>query len=318
MAIQGYLYTYFKNVKYGKDDQRIYFAISEDGFHFREINQNKPMIESNMGTKAVRDPHIFKSEIDDYYYILATDLDTNTNRWKEFKTKGSKDIFVAKSKDLIHWDCEMVKVCDDSIGCVWAPKVCFDEKKKEYVMYFSGGDPKTGDMSVYYVTTKDFKLLSEPKVLIGKYLNTQKKKYAYSILPFSPKYITFIDSTTIQIDGEYYRFTKNESCKIIQEEHSTDICDHFEMINDCVAGEIGVEGPGVYKIIDQDLYVLMMDGYIKPNKGVGYFPLVATKEEVKKGIFKRLNKNEYAYPLKSRHGSIIAIDEEDFKRLKDL
>lgn len=318
MALKGYLYTYFKNVKYGQDDQRIYFAISEDGFHFREINNNKPIIISDMGTKALRDPHIFKSEIDGYYYILATDLDVNTNRWKQFKTKGSKSIFVAKSTDLINWNSELVKVCDDSIGCVWAPKVCFDDKKVEYVMYFSGGEPNTGDMKVYYVTTKDFKSFTEPKILIDKYENTNKKKYAYSILPFSPKYITHIDSTTIQIDGEYYRFTKNETCKIIQEEHSKDICNNFEMITDCVAGEIGVEGPGIYKIINQDIYVLMMDGYIKPNKGVGYFPLVATKDEIKKGIFRRLDKSEYSYPLKSRHGSIIAIDEENFNRLKNL
>ena len=171
-------------------------------------------------------------------------------------------------------------------------------------------------MKVYYVTTKGFDSFSEPRILIDKYLNGQKKKYAYSILPFSSKYITHIDSTTIQIDDEYYRFTKNETCKMIQEEHSKDICDHFEMITDCVAGQIGVEGPGIYKIIDQDIYVLMMDGYIKPNKGVGYFPLIATKNEIKKGIFRRLNMNEYSYPLRSRHGSIIAIDEEDFNRLK--
>lgn len=318
MALHGYLYTYFKNIKYGQDDQRVYFAISEDGFHFHEINNNKPMIVSDKGTKALRDPHIFKNEIDDYYYILSTDLDVNTNRWKEFKTKGSKSIFVSKSKDLINWDNELIKVCDDSIGCVWAPKVCFDDSEKEYVVYFSGGEIKTGDMKVYYVRTKDFKSFSEPKILIDKYLNTKKKKYAYSILPFSPKFITHIDSTTIQIDDEYYRFTKNEACKIIQEEHSKNICDNFEIITNCVAGEIGVEGPGVYKIIDQNIYVLMMDGYIKPNKGVGYFPLIATKDGIKRGIFKRLSKEEYSYPPKSRHGSIIAIGEEDFNRLKNL
>ncbi len=35
---------------------------------------------------------------------------------------------------------------------------------------------------------------------------------------------------------------------------------------------------------DSDTYILMMDGYIKPNKGVGYFPLAATTEGLKKGV----------------------------------
>ncbi|MBR2067312.1 MAG: hypothetical protein IJ875_03520 [Solobacterium sp.] len=125
MALQGYLYTYFKNIKYGQDDQRIYFAISEDGFHFNEINNHKPMIVSDRGTKALRDPHVFKNEIDGYYYILATDLDVNTNRWKQFKTNGSKDIFVARSKDLINWETEMARVCDESINSARVPRLTY-------------------------------------------------------------------------------------------------------------------------------------------------------------------------------------------------
>ncbi|MBR3643484.1 MAG: glycoside hydrolase family 43 protein, partial [Parasporobacterium sp.] len=314
----GYLYVYFKKLKLTRDDQRIYFALSRDGLHFQEINQGRPVLVSDMGTKGLRDPHIFKSRIDGKYYLLATDLDCNSNKWKDFSTKGSKDIFVAESENLIHWKSEMVNVCGSDIGCVWAPKVCFDEEKQQYVLFFSGSEPERVCMKVYYTVTTDFKSFSKPGILIDKYENKEKKKYRYSPWPFAPKYITHIDSTTIYVDGIYYRFTKNESLKIIQEEYSKSICSGFKLITDCVAGEAGVEGPGVYKLFDSDTYVLMMDGYIKPNTGVGYFPLTASTEELKQGKFHRLQSGEYAFPSCCKHGSIITIDEEAYNNLKKM
>ncbi len=319
MTDSAYLYTYFKSRGNWQDDQRVFFAVSRDGLHFREINGHKPLIESDLGTKGLRDPHIFRSRIDRRFCLLATDLDASSQKWKEFSVNGSRSILVARSDDLVHWEKELVPVCGDEIGCVWAPKVCFDEKEDRYIMYFSGSGTTEVSMRVFYTTTKDFKTFTKPEILIDKYPNTEKKHYPYGLIYRKPqKYITHIDSTTIEVDGEFYRFTKNEALKIIEEEHSSGILSDYEIVTDCVAGEMGVEGPGIYKLLDSDTYILMMDGYIRPNKGVGYFPLAATTEELKKGAFRRLRKDEYEFPERCKHGSVTTITEEEYRRLEAL
>lgn len=315
MEYYGYLYAYFRWLKPGKDLQQIYFALSRDGLHYSALNGNEPVLESVMGTKAVRDPHIIRSRADGQFYILATDLDTRENRWNDYIMNGSKYIAVWQSPDLIHWEKQkMVNLVDDSIGCVWAPKVCYDEQQKDYVVFFSGSEAGTKNLKIFYCRTRDFYTYTKPQVLMDKKENVKKEKYWR--FGFAPKWISFIDSTTVPVGDHFYRFTKNETLKVIQCEKSDRLLDGYTLVQSAVAGERGVEGPCVYKLFDQDKWVLLADGHRGPNSGVGYFPLTASTQELEQGNFTRLSADKFSLPQGCKHGSVIPVTRQEYERLE--
>ena len=56
----AYLFTYFTGNE--KDQEQIRFAISIDGYNYRSLNNNKPIVNSVeiSETGGVRDPHILR------------------------------------------------------------------------------------------------------------------------------------------------------------------------------------------------------------------------------------------------------------------
>lgn len=317
MEYYGYLYAYFRIIRTGKDLQQVYFAVSKDGLHFTALNNNQPILISQMGTRAVRDPHIFRSEIDGKFYLLATDLDVNQNKWREYIMHGSKHIMVWTSEDLVHWsEQRMTQLADENIGCAWAPKVCYDEKTGDYAVFFSGSEAGTTTLKVFYSRTKDFASFSKPQVLIDKKENSEKLKSIW-FLP-APKWVSFIDSTTVRIGDSFYRFTKNENTRTVQMEKSNALTEGYSLVQPVVAGEKGVEGPCIYKLFDQDRWVLLLDGHFGPNKGVGYFPLTATSAQLEAGEFFRLSPEEYSLPEGCKHGSVIPITKSEYERLVEV
>ncbi|MCM1086737.1 MAG: glycoside hydrolase family 43 protein [Muribaculaceae bacterium] len=311
----GYVYAYFRWRGVAKDMQYIYLALSRDGLHFTPLNCNEPILIPDKGTKAARDPHLIRSRIDGKYYIIATDLDVNQNKWREYKLHGSKSVHVWESTDMVHWSEDSLRqVIDDSLGCIWAPKVCFDEEKEDYVMAFSAAAAGETDMSVYYTRTKDFRNFTKAKILVSKKLNLEKQKWAWFVPP--KKYCSFIDSTTVKVGDTYYRFTKNDTLHTIMCEKSASIVEGYSLVKEIVAGEHGVEGPCVYKLNQSENYILLMDGYASPNAGVGYFPLISSTENMILADFYRLPPQEYYLPEGCKHGSVLPVTKDEYERLE--
>ncbi|MCM1039364.1 MAG: glycoside hydrolase family 43 protein [Ruminococcus sp.] len=316
MEYYGYVYAYFRWRGVAKDMQYVYLALSRDGLHFTPLKNNEPILVPDKGTKAARDPHIIHSRIDGKYYIIATDLDVNQNRWRDYKLRGSKSVHVWESEDLVHWSEDNLRqVIDDSLGCIWAPKVCFDEEKGDYVMAFSAAAAGEMDMSVYYTRTEDFKHFTEAKILVSKERNWKKQKWAWFVP--AKKNCSFIDSTTVKVGDIYYRFTKNDTLHTIQCEKSSLIIGGYSLVREIVAGEHGVEGPCVYKLNDSENYVLLMDGYASPNAGVGYFPLITSAKGMASADFRRLSPQEYCLPEGCKHGSVMPVSREEYERLEN-
>ena len=316
MDYYGYVYTYFRWRGVAKDMQYIYLALSTDGLHFTPLNNNEPILKSSMGTLAVRDPQLIRSEIDGCFYLIATDLDVNKNQWKKYKTRGSKCICMWKSTDMIHWSKQYhPQVIDDDLGCIWAPKVCYDEDEKDYVMAFSTQPTGSKDMCIYYTRTKDFEHFTKPAVLVPNRPNIKKEKWSW-YAPLHKNY-SFIDSTTVKVDDKFYRYTKNEFIHTVQLESSDNIISGFSLVKETVANEHGVEGPCIYKLNDSDNYIMLLDGFCAPNAGVGYFPLITDKEGIKNGTFRRLTPDEFSLPEGCKHGGILAITENEYRALEN-
>ncbi len=65
-----YLFCYFTGNS--PEEERVCFAISDDGYRFYKLHNGKPMIEQTFGTGCARDPFVFKANVK--YYVIAIDM----------------------------------------------------------------------------------------------------------------------------------------------------------------------------------------------------------------------------------------------------
>jgi len=316
-----YLYAYFSGVSNTTYCQQTYFAISDDGLNWQDLNYNRPVLTSNLGTGGLRDHYLIRSPEGDKFYLLATDLDASSGNWAKFATAGSKDIIVWESDDLVNWsEPRAITIADENTGCMWAPEAIYDEITGEYIVYWSGHDLNVNSDSygrkvVYYVKTRDF------------YTFTKQKKYVYPIDSDGSNGTSrsFIDTTMIKgDDGKYYRVTKYEDVSPTQV--FVDVGDYplgtFRRLPSNLNENVflGVEGPGWFKFNKDDAeakgykYCLMLDGYNGPNSGVGFFPCVieglnATENE--RLTFTKVT-SDFKMPTGAKHGGILPITEAEY------
>ncbi|MDR2813848.1 MAG: glycoside hydrolase, partial [Prevotellaceae bacterium] len=76
----GYLFAYFKGNRV--EEEAICFAVSRDGYRYRALNNNQPVIDSKAisSTGGVRDPHILRAEDGKTFYMVCTDM-TSSKGW---------------------------------------------------------------------------------------------------------------------------------------------------------------------------------------------------------------------------------------------
>lgn len=298
---EAYIYTYFQGNIYGKgESQHIHLAVSKDGYFWDDLNDNKPVLKAEKGTKGVRDSFLIRSPYGDKFYLIGTDLDANGGDWGAYANNGSKAIRVWESTDLVNWSEErLIDIAPKGAGCMWAPECFYDESTGEYVVYFATGIVGGNGKKIYYVKTRDFYTFTEAKV----FKDVEDG-------------ITFIDTSITKYNGVYYRFTKNENEITILVEKSDKLLGEYSLITTRIANQWGVEGPGIYKINGEEKWCLYMDGYANENAGVGYFPLIAESlEDLEKGNFRRLKDGEFKMPDGAKHGSFVPITMEEYNAL---
>ena len=308
----AYLFAYFKGEGLAQGEQ-IYFAISQDGLHWTDLNEGNPVLTSTLGEKGLRDPFIMRSADGSKFYVIATDLKIYGNgNWTAAQTTGSKSIMVWESNDLIHWsDQRMCQVAPQGAGCTWAPEAIYNEETGEYIVFWSSKIPSSQNVAnndnthrVYYCTTKDFVRFSDTKVWME--LKNQ-----------SGRTISVIDAMAIKVGDTYYRFKKNEateahksgmpsSGKYIIMEKSNSLLGQWTEINSDMSQISGVEGPTCFKMNDEDKWCLFLDDF----GGKGYYPLITS--DLSSGKFTQLSSNQYSLPSVMRHGSVINLTEAEY------
>lgn len=153
-----YLFAYFTGTS--KEGQTIHLAVSEDGYNYTALRNNEPVIIPSKGVGNVRDPYIWYNEQDNYYYILATDLDF-TDGGGDY-SNNSQSFIIWRSKDLVNWYDEtfidvskMGHLIGDTrnMSAVWAPQVLWDGSA--YVVYFTLACNATSWFDIVYLKTTD-------------------------------------------------------------------------------------------------------------------------------------------------------------------
>ena len=125
---------------------------------------------------------------------------------------------------------------------------------------------------------------------------------------------TNVIDTDIVRDGEYYyRFSKDETNKVIILERSKELVsqNYEEVFSETLSKLDGVEGPEAYYLEEQKKWCLIVDQY---RVNGGYLPLFC--KDLSTGIFEIADKSEYNLgPRKKRHGGILKISEESMEKM---
>ena len=300
----GYLFAYFEGS--GNQQEHLRFAISEDAKNWYALNDNQPVIASDSISTSggIRDPHILRGE-DGCYYIVATDMNTVKNGWKD-----NPGIVLMKSKDLVNWTHSKIVLKEDykehfsDAYWVWAPQTIYDKKAKKYMIYFTlqrTGDGRKSLVTYYAYANKDFTgFESEPKVL------------------FNAKY-GCIDNDIIERNGVYHMFykgnIKNAEGKEIQNGIQQATAknlkgpwkEDFKFIDAYADSKTGVEGSGVFKLNDKNEYVLMYDLY-----GSGRYEY-QTSKDLNTFSTKPESFRKDFFP---RHGTVCSVTKDEMERLQ--
>ena len=319
----GYLFVHFTGNEAAASHEQTYFSISTDGLHWTDLNDNQPVLTSTIGESGLRDHYIARSPEGDRYFMIATDLSIyhNAGNWAGAGSDGSHGIVVWESDDLVHWSEPWIaEIAPENAGCTWAPEFIYDEITGEYVVYWSATTIELNENeeitqeyenhAIYYAKTRDFRTFTEPVLYHAGGNDSNGVR------------IKVIDSTMIEDDGKYYRYTKNESRGIIEIDVADSVLGTFTPIESTTLSTTlpdqqgAVEGPIIFKLNEKDAegndqWCLMVDRFAR---GQGYYPLITT--DLASGEFTLLNDGDFTMPSKYRHGYVMPITAAEYDALQ--
>ncbi|WP_090884761.1 glycoside hydrolase family 43 protein [Pedobacter rhizosphaerae] len=289
---KGYLFAYFKGNS--TIDEAVCFAISTDGYNYRALNNNHPVIDSKIisSTGGVRDPHILRGEDAKTFYMVLTDM-TSVKGWD-----SNRAMVLLKSDDLVNWKHKVINIQEryegqQNLKRVWAPQTIYDPAKQKYMVYWSMQHGDGPDIIYYAYANSEFNdFESEPQVLYRPKNNK-----------------SCIDGDIINKNGLFYLFYKTEG-------HGNGI--RLAITDSLTSGRWieqpgykqqttdAVEGSGVFKLNNSDEYILMYDVY-----GKGKYQFCQSCDLDK---FKVID-HEVSMDFHPRHGTIIPISLKELKAL---
>ncbi len=290
----AYLFTYFTGNHISEEAVR--FAVSTDGYTYWALNNNEPVMDSNVisSTGGVRDPHILRCEDGKTFYMVVTDM-VSDNGWD-----SNRALVLLKSTDLVNWSHSVVNMQkrykgQEKLRRVWAPQTVFDPGAGKYMVYWSMQYTGGADVIYYAYANESFTDFEDvPKVL------------------FLPQNRTScIDGEIVLKDGIFHLFYKTEgngngikvaTTSSLTSGQWTEDPDYKQQTKDAV------EGAGVFKLIGQDTYILMYDVYMR-----GKYQFTETTDLTN---FKVTDK-EVKMNFHPRHGTVIPITRDELLRVTD-
>jgi len=289
---EAYLFSYF--IGNGPGEESIRFAVSEDGYNYRALNGNQPILDNKniCSTGGVRDPHILRGH-DGNFYMVVTDLYVPEMGWKNYA------MVLLKSPDLINWTSSVINIPETfpkefgDVWRVWAPQTIYDDEAGKYMVYFSMKQNNNPDIIYYAYANKDFTALeAAPKQLL-----------------YNPTNNACIDGDIIKKNGKFYMFHKSESgAPGIKLAISDKLTEGYEYphLNRVDKETARVEGSGVFKLNNSDEWILMYDVY---GKGRYQFTKSSDLENFTV-IDEAVSMNFHP-----RHGTVIPITKNELKRV---
>lgn len=314
----GYLFAYFTSAAEA-DGEQVRFALSTgpSPLNWTILNGGKPILYSTVGEQGVRDPFVLRAAglpgERARYYLLATDLciarrDPAT-AWEDSVRAGSRSIVIWESNDLVSWtDPRLVEVAPPTAGNAWAPEATFDKASGTYLVYWAStlhspsNDPARGPYHrTLCANTSDFRTFTPARIWIDR---------GWSV----------IDSTVVEADGYFYRFSKDElsadssspDAKFITAERSQKLdSTHYSLIATGIGKEeiVHGEGPIVVPGPEPESWFLFVDEF-------GHRRYTAfTSDSLTSSLWTPASA---IMPPGASHGSILPLTAGEYAQLQHL
>lgn len=288
---RGGKYLFCQFVGNEPEQERIHFAASKDGYNFKPLNNNEPIIIQTKGKKCVRDPYIMRGQ-DGCFYIIGTDMKC-TEGWT-----SNHALVTWKSADLVNWTDETIIDMRDfaeyaDTTRAWAPQAIWDAEKGAYMVYWANSTVHNDVAAMYYAYTDDFKKITEPKLLYERIgIQTIDGDITYN-----------------KDNGYFYLYFKHDEDQTIAYVKSESLTGPYEDNPVVVSlSPHGVEGSSMYQVTGTDSWIMIMDEY-----GTGNFFMQMTTDMEN---FRAVAPEDYSFDnVRPRHGSVMAITDEEYERL---
>lgn len=285
-----YLFSYFIN----RGQDGLHLAYSRDGLKWEALNNGDSLLAPEIGPyKLMRDPSIAQGP-DGVFHMVWT------SGWKD------KVIGYASSTDLINWSAQKaIPVMEHEAEAMnsWAPEIFYDEKEKEFIIYWATTIPgrhsaivtsekeDNYNHRIYAVTTKDFITFSDTKLF------------------FNPNF-SAIDAAILKRDKKFYMFVKNENPAPPEKNIRITISDKAAgpypvEVSAPITGKYWAEGPTPLAV-GEYVYVYF-DKYREHKYGAIRSKDMANWEEISDSI---------SMPRGIRHGTAFPVSETFFNKLQ--
>ncbi len=304
----AYLFAHFVGEEANASEEQMYFSVSTDGSTWYTLNASRPVLTVSKNnpegsTGGVRDPSLIRLHDGSGFVVLATDLSIydlglqyGNNKWGMSQEHGSRNIIIWRSKgeSLTEWDGPFAyEIAAPNATCLWAPEAIWDKEQNAYMVFWSSRTQDNGTQKVYRCYTTDFENFTEPEV----YIECDESR---------------IDTTIVEDNDVYYRFTKKENTSKVYMEKSDSLSGNFKLVSSFRVdrrtywNEDGnFEGPTLYKLNDGTGYNLLLDQW-------DYKPFTTTN--LAEGNFTSATAFDFG-GLRFRHGSCIPITQTEYNAL---
>ena len=295
-----YLMSFFK-----PSDQHLFYAWSEDGLHWKDINDGVAVFNAYDNATALRDPYVARvtRNGEGKFHLV------HTWGWDH------PAIFHWESDDLINWKAtdgttnpESAKIwlMDGKNGRptapnAWAPEFFYEPEEDLFYIYWASRQTIDGRQQEvhHYCTTRDWREFSVPEVL------------------FYPGY-TAIDLTVLKYGDTYYGFYKDErdGKKCIMARTSKSLnpnVDKFDNeVNLFPAYKTMVEGPETFPVIGGKGFMMYFDKFDN-SSGLSY----AKTDDPSTLSWTQIPDSEVTNPTGVRHGSVQIISRDKLAKILD-
>lgn len=276
-----YLFSFFR----GNGETGLYLASSEDGLHWTALNNDRPLLKPEVGSKLMRDPSIVRGP-DGMFHMVWT-----TGWW-------DKGIGVAHSKDMVEWSEQTflpVMQHEPTAKNCWAPELYFDAATGTYLICWAttipGRFPETehpkddNNQRMYYVATKDF------------------RTYTDTALFYDPGF-NVIDTFIVKDaeNGRYAMFLKNETRhpaaeKNIRVAFSEKAAGPYGPVSEPIHGNYWAEGPSALRVGDR--WIVYFDRYTEGRYGAAASRDLKHWEDISDRV---------QFPRGARHGTAFEVE----------
>jgi len=282
-----YLFSYFR----GNGEDGLHLAYSRDGLSWTALNNDKSFLKPVVGvSKLMRDPCIIRTKDGTFHMVW-------TAGWTE------RGIGYASSRDLINWSDQKyleVMLKEPTARNCWAPEIVYDNKKKQFLIFWSttipgkfpeseaAGESKYNHR-IYSTTTKDFVRFTETNLFYEPGFNV-------------------IDATILKNGREYLMFLKDETVsppqKNIKIARASLLYGPYSNASEPITGNYWAEGPTAIRIGKE--WIVYFDKYREHRYGAVRSLDLNNWEDISEII---------SFPAEIRHGTVLEISEESLDLL---